>query len=46
MTSDEVGRFFSRQSNAQIIFWPGADPIAIDRVRYHDNPYFTGKFAP
>ncbi len=45
MTSDEVGRFFSRQSNAQVLFWPGADPIAIDRVRYYDTPFFAGKFA-
>ena len=46
MTSDEVGRFFSRQSYAQVLIWPGADPIAIDRVRYFDTPYFAGKFAP
>lgn len=46
MTSDEVGRFFSRQSNAQLLLWPGADPIAIDRVRYYDDPFFAGKFVP
>jgi type IV secretion system protein VirD4 len=46
MTADEVSRFFSRQSNAQLLIWPGADPIAIDRVRYYDNPYFAGKFTP
>jgi type IV secretion system protein VirD4 len=46
MTADEVGRFFSRQSNAQILIWPGADPIAIDRVRHYDYPFFAGKFAP
>jgi type IV secretion system protein VirD4 len=44
MTSDEIGRFFSRQSNAQILLWPGSDPIAIDRVRYYDSPFFAGKF--
>jgi type IV secretion system protein VirD4 len=44
MTPDEVGRFFSRQSNAQVLIWPGADPIAIDRVRYYDAPFFKGKF--
>jgi type IV secretion system protein VirD4 len=46
MTSDEIGRFFSRQSNAQVLLWPGSDPIAIDRVRYHDHPFFAGKFDP
>jgi type IV secretion system protein VirD4 len=46
MTSDEVGRFFSRQSNTQILLWPGADPIAIDRVKYYEGQYFAGKFTP
>ncbi len=45
MTSDEVGRFFSRQSKAQVLIWPGADPIALDRVQYFDFPYFKGKFT-
>ncbi len=44
MTADEVGRFFSRQSNAQLLLWPGADPIAIDRVKYYEHPFFAGKF--
>lgn len=44
MTADEIGRFFSRQSNAQLLLWPGADPIAIDRVKYFDDPFFKGKF--
>jgi type IV secretion system protein VirD4 len=46
MTSDEIGRFFSRQSRAQILLWPGADPIAIDRVEYYNHPWFAGKFDP
>jgi len=46
MTSDEIGRFFSRQSNAQILLWPGSDPIAIDRVQYYDDPFFARKFDP
>lgn len=46
MTSEEVGRFFSRQSEAQIVLWPGSDPIAIDRVRYYNHPFFEGKFDP
>lgn len=45
MTADEVARFFSRQSNAQLLLWPGADPIAIDRVKYYEHPFFVGKFA-
>ena len=44
MTADEIGRFFSRQSNAQLLLWPGSDPIAIDRVKYYDDPFFAGKF--
>lgn len=46
MTADEVGRFFSRQQYAQILMWPGADPLAIDRVAYHDSAYFEGKYDP
>lgn len=48
MTADEIGRFFSKQSRAQILLWPGADPIAIDRVEYFDknNPFFAGKYEP
>jgi type IV secretion system protein VirD4 len=46
MTAEEVGRFFSRQSEAQLLFWPGADPIAIDRVQYFKDPFFAGKFPP
>jgi type IV secretion system protein VirD4 len=46
MTADEIARFFSRQSNAQLLIWPGADPIAIDRVRYYNDPFFAGKFDP
>lgn len=44
MTSDEIGRFFSRQSNAQILLWPGSDPIAIDRVKYYEFDFFKGKY--
>jgi type IV secretion system protein VirD4 len=46
MTPDEIGCFFSRQSNAQILLWPGSDPIAIDRVKYYDHPFFAAKFDP
>jgi type IV secretion system protein VirD4 len=46
MTSDEIGRFFSKQSKAQILLWPGADPIAIDRIEYYQHSFFAGKFDP
>lgn len=46
MTSDEIGRFFSRQSNSQILLWPGSDPIALGRARYYDHPFFAEKFDP
>jgi type IV secretion system protein VirD4 len=46
MTPDEIARFFSRQSGAQLLLWPGADPIAIERARYYDDPFFAGKFDP
>lgn len=44
MTADEIGRFFSRQSKAQLLLWPGSDPIAIDRVEYYSDPFFAKKF--
>ena len=46
MTPEEVGRFFSRQSKAQLLLWPGVDPIAIDRVEYWNHPAFAGTFDP
>lgn len=44
MTSEEVGRFFSRQSKAQLLLWSGSNPIAADRVEYFNHPLFRGKF--
>jgi type IV secretion system protein VirD4 len=46
MTSDEISRFFSKQSKAQILLWPGADPIALDRIEYYQHPFFAEKFDP
>jgi type IV secretion system protein VirD4 len=46
MTGDEIGRFFSRQSKAQVLLWPGSDPIALDRVEYYSDPFFARKFDP
>ena len=45
MTTEEIGRYFSRQSNRQLVLWPGTDPIAIDRVNYDENALFEGKFT-
>lgn len=45
MTPDEVARFFSRQSENQVLLWPGADPIAIDRVKYHKDGFFKDKYG-
>lgn len=44
MTSEEVGRFFSRQSKAQLLLWSGTNPIAANRVEYFNHPLFEGKF--
>jgi type IV secretion system protein VirD4 len=44
MTPEEVSRFFSRQSGAQILLWSGANPIAAERVAYFEHPLFEGKF--
>jgi type IV secretion system protein VirD4 len=44
MTAEEISRYFSRQSGAQIIVWPGADPIAMNRIKYFEHSYFKGKY--
>lgn len=46
MTPEEVGRFFSRQSKAQLLLWAGSNPIAATRVEYYDHPFFEGTFQP
>jgi type IV secretion system protein VirD4 len=46
MTPDEIGRYFSRRSGAQLLLWPGSHPIAADRVDYFSHPLFEGKFQP
>ncbi len=42
LTSDEVAAFFSRQSNNQLIIYPGVSPIFLRRVPYMDE-YFASK---
>ena len=39
LTPNEVGWAFSRQSGKQLILYPGADPIFLDRVPYWTKPY-------
>lgn len=46
MTSEEVGRFFSRQQETQLILWPGANPIALDRIEYYRSDFFKGLYDP
>lgn len=49
MNPEEIAVAFSRQSQNQLILWPGVEPIALDRVEYHDikhHPYFAGTFDP
>lgn len=46
MTSEEVGRFFSRQKGAQLLLWSGSNPIAANRIEYYRHPLFAGKFQP
>lgn len=44
MTPDEIGRFFARETGLQLIRIPGYQPIAIERVRYYEHPYFEGRW--
>lgn len=44
LTTDEVARLFSRQSQSQILLWSGSNPIAAERVPYFAHPLFEGLF--
>ena len=44
MTPDEVAIHFSRQTGKQLLMWPGANPIAIERVPYFEHAYFEGRY--
>lgn len=46
MTTEELGRFFSRQSGRQLVLWPGSDPIVMERIHYDDDRILKGKFDP
>jgi type IV secretion system protein VirD4 len=46
MTPDEIEKFFSRQSGNQLVLWPGAPPMAMERIKYYEDPFFKGKFDP
>ena len=39
LSIDEVGYFFSRQSENQLVIYPGSDPIFMRRVPYWDDFY-------
>ena len=39
LTPDEVASFFSRQSNNQLIIYPGVSPIFMNRVSYLDAAF-------
>jgi type IV secretion system protein VirD4 len=39
LSIDEVGYFFSRQSENQLVIYPGSDPIFMQRVPYWSNFY-------
>lgn len=46
LTAEEAGRFFGRDDpqRRQLIQWAGQPPIILQRVVYHDNPIFEGKY--
>ena len=47
MTPEELSRYFSRQSNNQLVLWPGSDPLVISRAHYDiETEYFHGKYDP
>jgi type IV secretion system protein VirD4 len=39
LTPDEIAYYFSRQSDHQLIIYPGADPIFLDRLPYFDPSF-------
>jgi type IV secretion system protein VirD4 len=41
LSPDEIAYFFSRESNNQLIIFPGSDPIFLKRLPYYE-PYFQG----
>jgi type IV secretion system protein VirD4 len=43
LSPDEVAYFFSRESNNQLIIFPGSDPIFLKRLPYY-TPYFQGMY--
>lgn len=39
LAPEEVAYFFSRQSGNQLVLYPGADPIFLQRLPYHSDVY-------
>lgn len=46
LSADEVAYFFSRQSNNQLIIYPGADPIMIRRLPFFDERFDNMREKP
>jgi len=46
ITAEEAGRMFGRddQLHRQLIVRAGKDPMVLERVAHHDDPYFNGKY--
>jgi type IV secretion system protein VirD4 len=44
MSADEIGQFFSRRAGAQLLLWPGSNPIAATRVEYFRHALFQGTY--
>lgn len=46
ITAEEASRYFSRDDRhrRQLIVWAGRDPMVLERVIYHEDPAFKGKY--
>jgi type IV secretion system protein VirD4 len=42
LSPDEIAYFFSRQSGNQLVLYPGADPVFLQRVEYFKDGSFRG----
>lgn len=48
LTAEEAARFFGRDDyrRRQLIVRAGKDPMVLERIVYHDDPLFEGKYDP
>lgn len=46
LTAEEISRFFGRDDprRRQVVIWAGQPPMALERVVYHADPVFKGKY--